>query len=365
MSRSPRRADPPGPLNILTAICAACFFPACGVQGPPHPPQIEQPVAIKDLVVAQRGRTLELTFSLPELAADGERLTKPLEVEILRAVFPVGQQGPAAPGALGPWKVLLGEDLARAKQGEKVVFPLALTSDEFHQQRGGTFVFGVRTLTRGFRRHAVESDLSNVARMILVDVPLPAANLQVHTEEHALALSWSAPAETISGQPATNLSAYRIYRSPTGKPSFQIRSEVSGLVYRDVGFEFGHTYIYKVTAVAKQDGTVAESEESLAAEITPRDVFPPDVPRGLSAVYTTDAVELIWTANFEPDLAGYNVYRREEGGAAQKINQKLLGTPIVRDTSVAAGHKYFYRVTALDLTNNESAPSEEVQVETH
>ena len=82
-------------------------------------------------------------------------------------------------------------------------------------------------------------------------------------------------------------------------------------------------------------------------------------------MYTTDAVELIWTANSEPDLAGYNVYRREGGGAAQKINQKLLGTPIVRDTSVAAGRKYFYRVTALDLANNESAPSEEVQVETH
>jgi len=178
-------------------------------------------------------------------------------------------------------------------------------------------------------------------------------------------LTWSAPAETISGQPATNLSAYRIYRSPTGKlGSFQIRGEVSGLEYRDVGFEFGQTYIYKVTAVAKQDGSVAESEESQTVDITPRDVFPPAVPRGLSAVYTTDAVELIWTANSETALAGYNVYRREDGGAPQKINQKILGTPIVRDTSVAAGRKYFYRVTALDLANNESAPSEEVHVET-
>jgi len=335
------------------------------VQGPPHPPRIEQPIAIKDLSAAQRGRTLELTFSLPELAADGVRLTKPLEVEILRAVFPAGQQGPAAPSALGPWKVLLGEELGRVKQNEIVVFPFTLSSEEFRQQRGGTFAFGVRTLTRGFRSHAVESDLSNVAQMRLIDVPLPAANLQVHTEEHALALSWAAPAETISGQPPTNLSAYRIYRSPTGKPgSFQIRAEVSGLEYRDVGFEFGHTYFYKVTAIEKQDGSVAESEESATVEITPRDVFPPAVPRGLSAVYTTDAVELIWTANSEPDLAGYNVYRREAGGSSQKVNQEILHTPIVRDTSVAAGRKYFYRVTALDLVNNESTPSEEVQAET-
>lgn len=315
--------------------------------------------------MAQRGRTLELEFSLPELATDGERLTKPLEVEILRAVFPAGQQGPPVSGALGPWKVLLGEELARAKHDEKAVFPLNLSSEDFRQQRGEIFAFGVRTLTRGFRRHAVESDLSNVVQMILVDVPLAPGNLQVHTEEHALALNWSTPAQTISGQPETNLSTYRIYRSPTGKPeSFQTRGEISDLEYRDLAFEFGRTYLYKVTAVAKQDGSVAESEDSQTAEITPRDVFPPAVPHGLSAVYTTDAVELIWTANSEPDLAGYNVYRREDGGAAQKINQKILGTPIVRDTAVTAGRKYSYRVTALDLAGNESAPCEEVQAET-
>jgi len=315
--------------------------------------------------VAQRDRTFELAFSLPELATDGERLTKPLEVEILRAVFPAGQQGPPVSGALGPWKVLLGEELARVKQEQRVVFPFTLSNDEFRQQCGKTFAFGVRTLTRGFRRHAAESDLSNFVQMFLVDVPLPPGGLQVHNEERALALTWSAPAETIGGQPATNLSAYRIYRSPAGKPGpFQIRGEISGLEYRDLAFEFGHTYLYRVTAVAKQDGSVAESKESQPVEITPRDVFPPAVPSGLSAVYTTDAVELIWTANSEPDLAGYNVYRREEGGAAEKINQKILGTPIVRDPTVAAGRKYSYRVTALDLAGNESAPSEEVQVET-
>jgi hypothetical protein len=335
------------------------------VQGPPHPPRAEQPVAIKDLALAQRGRTLELTFSLPELAADGERLTKPLEAEILRAVAAAGRTGPTAPSGLSLWKELRVDDLARYKQGEKVVFPLTLSDEEFRQQRGGTFAFGVRTLTRGFRHRAVESDLSNVLQVILVDVSVAVQDLQIRAEEHALALSWSAPAQTLSGGLASNLSAYRIDRSQTGKPgSFQFRGETPGLEYRDAEFEFGHAYYYKVVAVSKQDGSVAESEESATVEITPRDVFPPAVPRGLSAVYTTDAVELIWTANSEPDLAGYNVYRREEGGAAQKINPEILRTPIARDSSVAAGRKYFYRVTALDLANNESPACEEVQVET-
>lgn len=98
-------------------------------------------------------------------------------------------------------------------------------------------------------------------------------------------------------------------------------------------------------------------------EIIPHDVFPPAVPSGLGAIYATDAVELIWAANSEPDLAGYNVYRRQDDGPAQKVNPEILRTPIFRDPSVRAGRKYFYYVTALDLANNESAPSEEVSVE--
>ena len=76
-----------------------------------------------------------------------------------------------------------------------------------------------------------------------------------------------------------------------------------------------------------------------------------------------DAV-LHWLPNTEPDLAGYNVYRREGSTPTRKVNQEIVRTPIFRDTSVAEGRQYFYRVTALDLANNESVPSEEESVET-
>jgi hypothetical protein len=140
--------------------------------------------------------------------------------------------------------------------------------------------------------------------------------------------------------------------------------EPTAPVYRDPNFEFGQTYFYRVAPVTREAGRVAESEDSPLTEITPRDTFPPAAPRALSAIYAAEAVELVWTANAEPDLAGYNVYRREEGGPAQRLNPETLRTPIYRDTAVTAGHKYLYYVTALDLTNNESAPSEEVPVET-
>ena len=114
----------------------------------------------------------------------------------------------------------------------------------------------------------------------------------------------------------------------------------------------------------KEGGTIAESEGSQPYEVIPRDTFPPARPQGLTALYTAGAVELVWTANSEKDLAGYYVYRRENGEQPKKLNKELLRTPILRDASVAPGHIYFYQVTAVDLSNNESQPCEEISVET-
>src|SRR5438132_1520844 len=70
-------------------------------------------------------------------------------------------------------------------------------------------------------------------------------------------------------------------------------------------------------------------------------------------------VDLIWAPDTDADLAGYNIYRHEEGGKAVKINSDLVKTPAYRDARVAQGKKYFYSVSAIDLRGNESARSEE------
>ena len=70
-------------------------------------------------------------------------------------------------------------------------------------------------------------------------------------------------------------------------------------------------------------------------------------------------IDLTWTPNTEPDLAGYNVYRRVADEAPVKINVDLVKTPSFRDTNVKAGTKYFYSVSAVDLRNNESQKSVE------
>jgi hypothetical protein len=350
-------------LYLLTLFCALCL--GCGIQGPPRPPRVEKPEKISDLAVIQKGRILELTFTLPLLATDGERLTKPLEIEIFRAITKPGGTPSEPDAGSAPWQTFSSADLQKLIVGGKIVFSTNFSDQEFNQTLGSTYTFAVRGLTRGFRGRRLEGDYSNIARHALLDVSPPVENLHIETTENALVLSWMPPSRGLSGQALAALSGYRVYLSLTGKPgSFQLRGETPAPTFSDPDFAFGHDYFFSVRALFKQDVDTAESEDCAPVLITPRDTFPPAPPSNLSALFSAGAVQLVWTASSEADLGGYNVYRHEKDGAPQKINSELLRTPTFEDRTIQPGHQYFYRATAVDLTGNESSPSEEAMAET-
>ena len=93
--------------------------------------------------------------------------------------------------------------------------------------------------------------------------------------------------------------------------------------------------------------------------ITPPDTTPPAAPVGL-AVAVASGVTLTWTANTEPDLAGYNVYRSiVSGGPYAKLNAALVTNTTYSDAPDGTG-PYYYVVTAVDTSNNESLRSAQV-----
>jgi fibronectin type 3 domain-containing protein len=118
------------------------------------------------------------------------------------------------------------------------------------------------------------------------------------------------------------------------------------------------------------DGRTLELASELCApvRVAAVDVFPPATPTGLAAVATVGepgtgaAIDLSWQPDSDADLAGYAVYRREGGGAWQRISpaQPLVG-PAFRDAQVQPGHSYRYAVSAIDQTGHESARSAETQ----
>ena len=264
-----------------------------------------------------------------------------------------------------PWETLGARDLTHLARGKKVVYADRVSGPQFASSLGSVFGYLVRSLTRGFRGRAILSETSNRASAMLLDVSGPVLELKVVTTEKALRLDWAAPSRTLTGSPVEHLAGYHVYRSEKPKlESFSAVGESNSAAFSYPHFEFGRTYRYKVRAVFKQGAQEAEGEDSDAYQVTPRDVFPPDPPQRLTALYTVGAVELIWNANLEPDLAGYRVYRREAGRPFQQINKELLPTPIYRDATVEPQRHYFYQVTAVDWSGNESKPSIAVQADT-
>jgi fibronectin type 3 domain-containing protein len=103
-----------------------------------------------------------------------------------------------------------------------------------------------------------------------------------------------------------------------------------------------------------------------------RDTFPPPTPSGLEAIpggagAADRSIDLSWSPDNDADLAGYFVYRQEvdpQGqvtGTVTRLNTIPVVGPAYRDQTVLPGHRYAYRVTAVDTAGNESAPSADVQ----
>jgi hypothetical protein len=165
--------------------------------------------------------------------------------------------------------------------------------------------------------------------------------------------------------------AWRVMRRQEGaNDSVMVRQLNAGneaIVLVDDGIEWEKTYQYWIVPVTLwQDGSrkgEVESDNSPIATVFAHDTFPPAAPTGLQAVYSAlperSFIDLTWTPNGEPDLAGYNVYRHVGNETATKINSELVKTPRFADPAVKPQMQYFYSVSAVDLRGNESAKSAE------
>jgi hypothetical protein len=79
---------------------------------------------------------------------------------------------------------------------------------------------------------------------------------------------------------------------------------------------------------------------------------------GPGAVY--HAVTLNWVASASSNVAGYNIYRAGvSGGPYTQVNSVTAPATTDVDASIQAGGAYYYVVTAVDSSSNESLPSNE------
>lgn len=126
---------------------------------------------------------------------------------------------------------------------------------------------------------------------------------------------------------------------------------IAAVLYHDSNLR-DDNYTYTLTAV---DYYGLESSPSQSATAAVGDVVPPAAPLGLTAAAVGSAINLTWTADAEPEVVGFNIYRNT-GQGWMKINASPVAATIYSDTGLPNG-TYMYRVTALDAVLNESAPS--------
>lgn len=338
-------------------ICMlAASLAGCGTPGAPLPPSLGIPKPVSDLRAVRKGDAVTLTWSAPTDTTDGELIRKPGRMLVSRTLA-----GSVTQVAVVP--------LQPAVNDQQPPAPVASDSLAGLLQSPPADFAEYRVLSQS---HSGRSDKSsNLAAVPMVPTPAAPQRLQALAVPQGVSLTWDA---AWPPQNKTHLSAQYVYRimrraedskTPVQVAQPNVGNEAMGFI--DTGIEWQKHYDYWITPVTLWQGTVikgeVEGDDSPVISVFADDKFPPAVPENLQAVFSGVAqqpfIDLTWTPDTEPDLAGYNIYRHVGDEAPVKINSELVKTPTFRDVDVKPGMKYFYSVSAVDLRANESARSKE------
>jgi hypothetical protein len=380
IARAPRPTETKSCWLVSFAFLLVIALAGCGAPGEPLPPTPPIPQAIADLAAKQAGDGVLLTFTMPGKSTLGERLQQVPTFEVLRGTLRA--DGTPDPKSFRVVDTVPGALVARYSQRGQVQFVDPISPADPQLRSGQTFVYRVRTLFSAKRPSPDSKDVS----LHLYPVAERISSLDASVTEQGIDLKWQAPAHTSAGEPLSAVQGYHVYRGELDPATASVAASdpsqakwkspllqlgaTNTTDYRDSGFDYGKTYAYLVRSVINSPGGALESSDSPLTIVTPKDTFPPAAPQGIVAAIQPGAtpgsvaVELSWSINVESDLAGYRVYRSEQEGArGLLLTPDLLPSPAYRDNSVQSGQRYWYTVTAMDRSGNESAPSPAVAVE--
>ena len=393
-------------LGILPIAIVLLGVAGCASPGEPVERRSPIPTTITDLSAEQSGNDIVLICTIPRQTVDEKLLEEPPAFEIYRAIHPMANGSATGPGATLALLVTIPSAMVSTYTiGDRFRYVDSLTAGDFlPNHRQSIADYAIRTRASPKKASAE----SNRVALPIYPAPLPISDLNAHATQSAIVLSWSAPQATLTGA-APQIMGYHIYRAnaqtpatgeglsellaPSAASAANLRvaaaagesasaspqppqlssapvqiGESSTPDYRDGDVQEDKTYVYLVRSVTQTPGKPLESANSNLAVTTLHDVFPPSAPTGLIATPVpaedtlTAHIDLSWAINPETDLTGYNVYRSEKAGVSgTRLNPQLLPTPAFRDMNAVPGQSYYYTVTAVDRTGNESAPSAAVQ----
>ena len=348
--------------SILLSVCSCVLAVAggCAALGPPQPPSLRLPMTVDNLTVMRKGSRVILSWSAPEETTDHQPMRWPTVTRICRVLnqFPTNACGVPVREVNASELVSTLPAARKPIVSFEDVLPPALISEQ------NQATYAVEVVNQ--RGHS--AGLSNQVRVPLLPTPPPPMEFRALIDAQGPLLQWNAaPSPADSSGVSYRL---RIYRKLRGKGEFSLSSEKpyrpGEEEARDANFEWEQEYDYKIATVTVlategRPTTEVEGDDSSVVHLATHDVFPPAVPTGLQAVFSSVGqkpfIDLTWAPNTESDLAGYLVYRRAADSNGVAVSAGTVKAPAWRDNDVKPGQRYYYTVSAIDLRGNESAQS--------
>lgn len=196
------------------------------------------------------------------------------------------------------------------------------------------------------------------------NVPIPPQEVTVTNPKvgRTLLVQWRIPEYV-------NFNLIRVYRmeagATEGKAVFeQSVLEVSAgskMTYQDTGLIDGKRYYYLVRTVYAEDDNEWESSNATPISAIPTDEIAPDSPLNVTIDSSAgQGIMISWTPPIDSDFAFVRIYRSTvQGTVGELIYPKKLkdieGDPLSYFDSVASNTPYYYTVTSVDLSGNESS----------
>ena len=353
---------------VVLGLAVLLGVPACGKKGPPLPPIRVVPAATGKLTVRQIGRDVVVAADLPGVRSDGTPIAAGSGVRLLRLEPAEGLR----PGAVSDRylvqqferqarivELLAGETLQAHVVGGRLLYvdedpagPSATTMRRF--------LYGLQVVDP----KGASSPPRPPSEIEWVPPPPTPVDLKAEVAEGEVRLTWT-PGET---PPASKSAArrYALYRKEASAPREPEAPVHPGLLqepaYVDRTFRYDVDYRYTVREVVSEAPGAGESASAEAIVVRPHDSFPPATPAGLAVAAEGETIKVYWFPNTEPDLAGYRVYRRQEGkDAAERAGEVSASETSWVDTGALPGVRYHYSVSAYDDATppNESPRTEE------
>lgn len=345
----------------LFALCIFLIlsFIGCGKRKPPAPPRERVPQRV-ELSGYQRGNKVILSWRMPARNAGPGSLNNIDRIDIYRLAEPASAD------------LSMSEEEFASRS--TVIASLKIHDDDFglktliHSDelqfagQAARLRYSMRFANSAGQKAAFSNFLVIEPTAKIAQVPTSLSGLVGQDE---IRLSWEPPNENVDGSTPASVTGYNVYRSDsTSKPAVLLNKvPVDYPTFDDHFFEFGKKYFYFVRAVSSGVGAdPIESGESNILKVEPFDTFPPSPPSAISLASGTSVISIFFAINPEQDVAGYKIYRSTDPDLELKqwedLTKDLLKTNTFQDTRVTAGETYYYYLTATDIRQNVSDPSD-------